>query len=366
MSLPGPAPFDDRGSWLPFMCPVCRGLFRTKKSHTGATTCPLCEQSITISLADEKSAKEDDNQPIQPLEKGERRSLHNEQSWDSDSPTAREPSNVKGLILTTFFLITLGVAVGMFFIIQQKNERKVVPLEGLAPDRFDAFNNSDRTSQSIEQSEPLLQVQAPDFERANLTTEKFLSVTSIEEFAPLIRDPDRVMPLLREYYKHTPYEAIGALSIGDHGNVRVSKKIASFQVTLKNYESRLIAVELTDEGALVDWESWVSYCEEPWEDFITNKTKEPKKMRALVTRSFYYNFNFDNDEEWVCFTLTRTPDDSVLYGYLPTDSPLLTELPNSAEPSTTFRIQIRFPEEAVTDNQVLITDVIDQGWVHGL
>lgn len=188
----------------------------------------------------------------------------------------------------------------------------------------------------------------------------------MEDLAPLIRDPERVMPLIRKYYQSKPYQANGAYSINANGIAEIAEKFTSFQIILKDYSQRPIAVEFTDNGPLVDWESWVAHCETPWEDFIKERVTEPTLVRVNMTKDSYYNFDFRDDSQWTCYRLERSSDESVIFGYLPADSPLKTEFPKSSSPlPATFVITVRYPEEATTGDQVLITELIQSGWVLG-
>ena len=358
-----------QGSWTAFMCPCCRGLFRSSTQAGQTVTCPLCETKIQLETRTKNVVHEEQNE-APPLQR-RRRSPRQEttQSWDQDSSQQKNQTNNTGIIWASLFLLSVGVAVGAFFIIQTQKQRLNDKNSGSqsnafkVPDQGVYTNDGSGTEGS---NEPLLQLEHNHIELAREAAKQFLSCETIEEFPPLIRDPERVMPLVREYYQTTPYQPIGALSVDKREIAEVVKRFTSFEVILKNYTSRPIAVELADEGPLVDWESWVSYCEIPWESFIEGKVQKETLVRVQASHDFYFNFQFSDDSKWTCFRLTRSPDEPILFGYVPRDAPFLKALLNQEALNGSLRLKVRFPDNPVTDNQILITDFVGAGWVNGL
>jgi len=104
--------------------------------------------------------------------------------------------------------------------------------------------------------------------------------------------------------------------------MQTSQGFVSILVTQADFLQKPIALELTDDGrALVDWESWVGYCEEPWESFISNQTTQSTLVRVKALESSYYNFNFSDDSQWACFELQRGTDDQIWIPELAEQSP---------------------------------------------
>ena len=301
----------------------------------------------------------------------------NERSWETETSESGKRGASKGAIFTWLFLfsILLGVAGVLFF--QEKNKR------------FKTFENRDRDSSLSEgdpstdslpenvffdfagaskksTNKPLLELQTADLDTAREATKAFFDCKTIEEFPPLIRDPERVMPLVREYYRTNPYQPGSARTFKGQGTAQVAKKFASFSVVLRDYSTRAIALELTENGALVDWESWVGYCAIPWETFIEKKVTEPTVVRVRLVRANYFNFNFRDDREWACFRLATSTDSSVVYGYAPLDADFLRELPGPGDAEVTAILKVSYPDPAIASNQVIITDFLQSGWVLGL
>ncbi|GHC65494.1 hypothetical protein [Roseibacillus persicicus] len=357
---------SSRGEWAPFMCPACRGLFRAPTDREGKVECPLCD---TPSLLPHREVKEEPR-VIEPLERTPR-ARPKEEDWDSRKQNTEENnSGSGGLLLASFFIFSILVAVGIFFILQNRGASKAPSPSGEKVFKAEKFQGkpSDGITASAQSgsSNKLLQVNSADLENAREAARNFLSCEKIEDFAPLIRDADRVMPLVTAYYAQKPFEPEKFRRINDDGTAQVAKRFTSFDVILENYITKPIAVEITDKGPLVDWESWVGYCEIPWETFVDERIKKPTVVRLTASRAFYFNFEFRDDSKWLCYQLERSADDPVLFGYLPIDSPLKEQLPRIGAGRQTFVAKIRYPDNVVAKNQVLITDLIQSGWVLGL
>ena len=375
-----PEPLTLQEAWTPFMCPACRGLFRAPRNQTGEVTCPLCESKIKIehpkeethtptpaqTLPPENSAS-NHAEGTQPQAKRRRKvqkkkTASTSTQWDhNDSENSANQRNSRGIILTFLFIFTAVLATAIFFLLKERfNNSRIFGNE-------QRISSEDLTTpSSTSNTESLIQLGKDDIVLARQAASKFLNCETIEELAPLIRHSERVMPLIRKHYQNSPYQPSPSLTIDETGITQISKKFTSFQVVLADYSSRPIAVEITDNGPLVDWESWVGYCGTPWETFIEQKTKQPTLVRVRANQDFYFNFNFSDSSKWTCYRLARSSDETVLFGYLPVDSPLNSQLPNSKKPPATHIIKIKFPEQAVSGDQVLITDIIQEGWVLGL
>lgn len=359
--------FPSRGEWSPYMCPSCRGLFRAPTDREGKVECPLCDSAILLPHREVKEQQK----AIEPLAR-KRKVQEETAEWDKKTTTPLEPGpGSGGVVLIAFFIFSLLIAVGVYFLLQDRKARLAAndqPNVKFRTEQFQAQNtkSDDGKKAAPNKKEGLLQLNADDLEVARAAAEDFLACETIEDYAPLIRDSERVMPLIRNYYAKEPFQPVGVLKINEQGRAQVAKRFASFEIVLKDYTSQPIAVEITEDGPLVDWESWVGYCEVPWETFIDEKVKKPTLMRLNVTRSYYFNFDFWDDTKWICYELERSSDESVLFGYVPFDSPLKNELPGIGTGRQTFILKIRYPENFSAKNQVLITDLIQSGWVLGL
>ncbi|MBK1834189.1 hypothetical protein [Roseibacillus ishigakijimensis] len=350
-------PLSARGAWAPFLCPLCRGLFRARTEQCGPMTCPHCQERVEVPFTPEAPAEE-----IQPLQ---REPLPTpppaEETWATPSPAAEKASS-RGLILAGLFVFSLLVVVGFVLLSQREPRAAETGEKKFRADRFETLAADD----SPIPGDALLQLTSKDIEEAKEAALAFLKVEEIAHLRPLIRDPERVMPLIESYYQDQAYQAYPTAKIEDTGQAQAAKHFASFSIILPDYHTRPIAVEATENGYLVDWESWVGHGERPWKEFMAEKVTAPTRMRVTIQRSTYYNYDFQDERRWRCYELMRTVDEPVLFAYLPAESELRRELPGAEDPAQTYVVTIRYPDTPSSDNQVLLSDVIQQGWVLGL
>ena len=211
---------------------------------------------------------------------------------------------------------------------------------------------------------PVDVVTPQEIEEAKAAAKEFLLAPDLESLAPLIRDSERVMPLVQKYYANTPYQPAEIREKPFEGSTNEKfEDLVSFKVTMKDFSEKLIAVEMTFEGPKVDWESWVVYCDMPWDQFITAKSQETNKVRVKITKDTYYNFDYQDDEKWQCFRLQYPDSDDILFGYLPATSESLSQLPQDIGEANKIQVTIRFPENPKAANQVLISEPIADGWI---
>lgn len=118
------------------------------------------------------------------------------------------------------------------------------------------------------------------------TLERFFSSRTVDERATLIRDPDRVRPLMLSYYAREQLLPLRWRGLGKA--VRVDEPGYRFGYVQALFEdstpASLIIEESPDGRFLVDWECLVRYGEVSWGDFLRTKPAEPKLLRVIASR----------------------------------------------------------------------------------
>jgi hypothetical protein len=330
--------------WLPFSCPSCRGLFRSLSDQEGVTQCPLCEAQLAIQVPNDVSAYRPEN----PLHHRPEERLSGESAdWGShEKPPKREKK--KRFILVGCAVLTLAVFIALALLLLPSGEPST-----------DTMASTPRESSS---QQPLVEVSNDDLEAAFEVAERFLEASTIEDLAPLIRKPDSVMPKVREFYRDKEYTPPNFKNVDRASSAEALARFVSFPVIMPDYSTKPIAVEFTSEGPKIDWPSWVGYCEVPWQDFVARKVTTPTLVRVRVASMPYYNFDFSSEEDWRAFRLLHPDSDTPLYGYAASDASFLKKLPRT-NTSTTFTLKIHYPENPRTDDQVIISDFISEGWL---
>ena len=197
--------------------------------------------------------------------------------------------------------------------------------------------------------------------------EAFLNASDWQEREKRVRDPERVRPLMEEYYRQKQDGPIPFLKVGDdEQSVDYRGNLLVVRVLMRDYSTKQIAIEYTGSEFLVDWESFVGHGEMPMERFREERPTRPVLMRASYAPAVppYFNYAFTDEENLECHLLTF-PDESYMFGYTTKFSPSSTrlrELRGNAA-SAMAVLKLRYPEDARVGDQVWIDEVVAEGWI---
>ncbi len=198
--------------------------------------------------------------------------------------------------------------------------------------------------------------------------QQFSQAETWQEAAQFVRDPERIRPLMEEYYADNPWEPlpIDNIEIRRAGWMGGKLLVLTTVVTSDTYKEYYFIAERKEGSYRIDWETLVEYNRMSWAEFKRTMPKEPVTMRANLTPGSYYNFQFSDPEEWVCFEI-RSRDEGFLglYGYVKRNSDLhqeLQELLTQSSPIAVM-INIKYPENATSPDLVEITEFLRSGWI---
>ena len=93
----------------------------------------------------------------------------------------------------------------------------------------------------------------------------------------------------------------------------------------------------------------------------------PLLVRVFVLPVKYFNFHFTDEKKWACYALRSPNGEQILYGYVERYSVDHSRLDNFEDTGSeqAFLLRVRYPEERGGDNQVIIDQVVDAGWIEG-
>ena len=135
-------------------------------------------------------------------------------------------------------------------------------------------------------------------------------------------------------------------------------------VRTRDFEERVISFVETADGLKVDWEAWVGWSEMPWSEYKSKRPAEPKVFRVVVKPSEYYNRDFSDEVKWKSFRIESPDGLESMYGYADAASELAARLkPPSDTGVMMVVLRLRFPESATSGEQVLIDEILAEGWV---
>lgn len=384
--------------WNGYVCPDCRFVFRVPRDHDGrGIICPSCRRMLKVPAAGEVTPslvgkKIEKVVPVSLPESFQRaqekasagtvaatggggemrqrsRHRHEEEQLDWDTVqterlirvSKRKKSRIGIWLASGAFVLGLMSAV-IFLARREKTEVEpiaiapvVAPVEikESVPDPIELPQEMNRSeAELVKELEPL--------------AKGFLEAETVDALLPFVRDSARLTEKIRNYYPDNKVPAPGMGAFNTHGTLAYRGQLASLSIRTKDFEEKQIAFLRTEDGMKIDWESFVAWSEMPWKQFIAERPTQPVLFRASLKMLDYYNFEFSDEKKWQSYEL-RSPDgENVLYGYVKRDSALDGKLrPFDLKTTKLVTVKLKFPPNDSAKNQVIIDDMVMDGWVEG-
>lgn len=405
--------------WAACACPVCRFVFRVPKNHEGkGVVCPACRYLLRLPSNEQppEPTRRASNESIAPVPRGKkptkppvagpvgkpastaqdngghsrtapgdsprgtrRRRLKQktpvasqmpewEQAAAKKSVSSSGQGNPTAWILGGSVAGLTVVALGTWLVIGSTGKEdagrtaEVEPVTiGVAKPEVKLTEKEKKTNREIEAT---VETGVDVLTASEPVVRKFLAAKTTEDFRPLVRNPEVAMPRIEAWYKTHPLEPADVKDVGYGGRVTVKGRIASLAIQMGDYTTRHIALERTDEGHKVDWESWVAWTEMDWDTLFSKRPTDPVTVLARCTLDTYYNRQFSDDKKWQAVRLTNPQSERTLYGYVDREDPSLVRFVNDLRAGTAaVTIQVRYPENAKSGDQVIISKHLHNGWV---
>lgn len=375
--------------WSAFVCPDCRFVFRLPSDHDGkGIVCPSCRRMLRIPGAGEETAPLVLPQP--PIDstrnnkeyredaqekkrtRGKRKKKEQEAEtpdWEASAGTWRSRKNQNGRTLRTAALWTALVAAALgatFFFFKDRNAKAL--LENKTKQEEITISPLLLPDEELEEPIKLPKImrrsQAEFLSLARPKAESFLAATTVDQILPLVRDSEKMRAKLFEYYSHSKLRPTAISKFNASGQVSYKDSFAAVSMLTTDFELIQLAFFDGKDGLKIDWESWVGWSELPWDKLIESKPQKPTLIRTKLRTVDYYNFGFSDDSKWRAYRLSSPDGAHTLYGYTERDSLIDERLrPPERSASVAVTLKIRFPEGEENRNQVIIQDIVSDGWV---
>ena len=222
-----------------------------------------------------------------------------------------------------------------------------------------------------------------DISGAEEAVRAFLASDSVERMLEHVRLPARVKPLMEQWYRNRPLQAMTAGEVTNQNKLRSGELyLVTLEMTVNEPDplspgetfpqSRYFAVEemrdsLGNSRYKVDWETSVGYQEMPLEEFREEMVKRPVPFRVRLRESDYYLHGFSDPREWRCVELYYPGRDEFhLYGYIRLGtgkSDRLLALVDGGISSAAV-LTLRYPDDAVSRDQVVVEDLLLPSWFY--
>ena len=349
--------------WSGFVCPDCRFVFRVPREHDGnGVVCPSCRRLLKIPLPD-------DPQPalVVPLTTEssghvkKRKRRHGRSDRNTEEQWSRGGSNTGGRKesrqmfwmlaggSTLFALVVAGVLKTMLG--GNPPPEVAVPVAAPPPP-------AEVVPASTQLSDADFLAAAEPLARAFLTAE------TTDELLPLVRNPETAGPRIQSRFPDGKFQAPGMAAFNTRLDVTRHGAALSVLVRTDDMLERQLTFIPTAEGLKIDWESWAGWSDMPWREFLATKPEQAKMFRVVLSPVEYYNFAFTDDRKWQSCRLVSPDGEHALYGYVERGSPLELSLRLSPDiKQADLTLLLKFPPNASSHNQVLITQMLAEGWV---
>lgn len=230
------------------------------------------------------------------------------------------------------------------------------------PDERKAVLLGDRITQpsAAEIKEKTLKVDA--------VIEGFQSAESINEKAAYVLNPEKIIPLMHEYYERGEgFDSIGELVRRSYYNLQ-GVEYAIDQRIIDNEKNHTIFLALRNTGEnefKIDWESMVGYGDIGWDEISHSRPEEPVQFRCYAALDDYYNFAFYDSDRWQCVRLFNQRTLDTIYGYIEKGGSLETRLQRALanrNPAALF-LRVSVPHGMAGKRQVTIDEIIQDTWL---
>ena len=162
-------------------------------------------------------------------------------------------------------------------------------------------------------------------ERIHESLIAFSEAPDVETMAGVVRQPERVRPLMDDHYSRHGFEPLGRprveilrpLTLGQHGDFWMAT------VSFGQSEKRNLIIQAGAEGdARIDWETVVCYQPMPWDDYVRARPHgTTMDFRVYLEPDSLYSHEFRDSALWDCYKLTALDSEEVLFGYIRSDNP---------------------------------------------
>jgi len=351
--------------WSGYVCPDCRFVFRVPRDHDGVgIVCPSCRRLLRIPggadappplLAPvrvmESAGLEEDSGSRGSKRRRRKRSKNSiSHAWEEDGRARRSSSgSFSFLPMVVGIVLLIAVIGGLIYALKPGPSAPAPP-----PSITEVISEpgaAERTARNL-------------MVEAEALAGKFLNATSVEQLLPLVLNPEITGPRIHAWHADGVVDPPGLRDFNINQLVETTGSVSSVYVTTNDFSPRQLFLVETPEGLKVDWESWSGWSELPWKDFIGSKPADPKTCRVFVRKSDYYNFAFKDETKWRAYRLESADGEHVLFGYAERDSQTDKSTANSMEQDNTPMIlDLKFPGNEVSRDQVIIDRFVTKGWV---
>jgi len=197
----------------------------------------------------------------------------------------------------------------------------------------------------------------------------FFSAESVQDLKQFVDMPERVSPLIDQYYKEFPWES-QSVEVVSLQPITLSLT-PYWMVQYKGMSDGLVIVTEGKDGYKVDWESYACYNPVTLEELIETGVSVNTPLRVYAKADDYYSYQFD-ERTYQCLRLTTRDEETHLWAYIERTSREYIEFYRAvaddpalfSERGRPVMLKISRPEEDTRANCFIIDDFVSSDWLH--
>ena len=210
--------------------------------------------------------------------------------------------------------------------------------------------------------------ETPDerMDRAEATLGNFFGATKKERLIAYVRHPERVKPLMLDYYSRELFKTSEFLGLKNdlQAAESIGPNFYAAEADIGRPRSQTMILEDTPKGFRVDWEYYVQYNPMNWSTFLKEMPAAPMDFRVYANLAPDYRHPFNDESRYIGVNLMTLNDTSEIMGYAERNSELGKRierfLANKHEELCILRLQFASPPNPDT---VHIRELVNPHWI---
>ena len=222
-----------------------------------------------------------------------------------------------------------------------------------------------------DQEEQELEAARVHYDHVETLAKRYLGAETVEEKASYVRQSERVLPLMQEFYQRRILKPVRLESIKQYRERTVGGySFFLLEVALigENLTKFLFVEDCVDGQPRFDWESEVSYQPMEISDYLDQKPVEALDFRVYASLDNFYGYEFADEDRYRCLKITFRDDEEFLFGYILRGSAEERGLTAYLEKGGTKQgqpvlLRLRFLPNTKSRRSVLVEKVVSPYWV---
>lgn len=348
-----------------YVCPHCRLLFNLPKSLGGnGAHCPGCDKLLTMpSPEDGVLAQGVSKVSYQQAGLSSLEISHNEATKEGQWNKQRrgEISRFEDSDKALRWMLPLGFTAimilgGLAYILLSGDDL------GDRPVTVDTVLVEDKPKEAILFNHQSLK----DEKKLEDYLNKMFASGTVEELLAYCRPTEGLKEKMLNFYKGSELQKKKLKGIAGSANYTRKPGFITFRAETTDYDVEQGVIEYKEGVFKLDWESYVAYSEMSWKEMKRLKSTDPVVLRLVIKEADYYNNDFKDENEWQSLSLSNPHEnEEVLHGYVKRNSAVQQKATNFGMSKDGYVVTVKahFPEGATSDNQIIISDVINDSWI---